>query len=31
MFIEKNWPDMKEADVADIIDEYNNRSRRFGG
>ncbi len=31
MFIDKMWPDMKKEDVAAIIEEYNKRSRRFGG
>jgi undecaprenyl diphosphate synthase len=31
MFIKKMWPDMTKDDVADIIKEYNKRSRRFGG
>ncbi|HSW80986.1 MAG TPA: polyprenyl diphosphate synthase [Candidatus Saccharimonas sp.] len=31
MFIDKLWPDLKTADVTDIIKEYNNRNRRFGG
>lgn len=31
MFIDKFWPDMTKQDVSDIIEEYNNRSRRFGG
>ncbi len=31
MFIDKMWPDMTKGDVADIIKEYNRRSRRFGG
>lgn len=31
MFLDKYWPDMTESDVADIINEYNSRSRRFGG
>ncbi|HSX17195.1 MAG TPA: polyprenyl diphosphate synthase [Patescibacteria group bacterium] len=30
MFIDKYWPDMTEADVTDIIKEYNRRKRRFG-
>jgi undecaprenyl diphosphate synthase len=29
-FLEKYWPDMTKQDVADIIKEYNRRSRRFG-
>jgi len=31
MFIDKYWPDMTANDVTEIIKEYNNRSRRFGG
>lgn len=30
MFIEKTWPDMTKEDVQAIVEEYNNRSRRFG-
>jgi undecaprenyl diphosphate synthase len=30
-FLDKLWPDMTKADVADILDEYARRSRRFGG
>lgn len=30
IFLEKLWPDMREADVAAIIEEYKNRSRRYG-
>ena len=30
MFIDKNWPDMTEQDIDDIIDEYSQRNRRFG-
>jgi undecaprenyl diphosphate synthase len=30
LFIEKYWPDMTKQDVADIIEEYNRRQRRFG-
>ncbi|PLS80680.1 di-trans,poly-cis-decaprenylcistransferase [Candidatus Saccharibacteria bacterium] len=30
MFLEKFWPDMTKQDVADIIEEYKRRSRRFG-
>lgn len=29
-FLEKYWPEMTKDDVADIIEEYNRRSRRFG-
>jgi undecaprenyl diphosphate synthase len=29
-FIEKLWPEMTSEDVADIINEYNRRMRRFG-
>lgn len=31
LFLEKYWPEMTKEDVTGIIDEYNNRSRRFGG
>ncbi len=31
MFIEKKWPDMTKKDVEEILEEYNSRSRRFGG
>ncbi|HEU4830735.1 MAG TPA: polyprenyl diphosphate synthase [Candidatus Saccharimonadales bacterium] len=31
LFIDKPWPDMTKEDVVDIIKEYNERSRRFGG
>jgi undecaprenyl diphosphate synthase len=30
MFIDKFWPEMTKDDVKDIIEEYNNRSRRIG-
>lgn len=30
LFFKKFWPDMTKQDVTDIIDEYNNRQRRFG-
>jgi len=30
LFIDKYWPDMKEADVDDILQEYKQRQRRFG-
>lgn len=30
MFVEKTWPDMTKEDVRAIVEEYNNRSRRFG-
>ena len=30
LFLKKYWPDMTKQDVADIIEEYNNRGRRFG-
>lgn len=30
IFLDKLWPDMREADVADIIEEYKKRSRRYG-
>jgi undecaprenyl diphosphate synthase len=31
LFLEKLWPDMTKDDVTAIIEEYNRRSRRFGG
>ncbi len=31
LFLDKLFPDMTKADVAAIIKEYTNRSRRFGG
>lgn len=31
LFIEKLWPEMTKDDVTSIIEEYTNRSRRFGG
>ena len=31
LFLKKYWPDFEEMDVAHIIDEYNERQRRFGG
>lgn len=31
LFLEKNFPDMTKDDVADILEEYNRRQRRFGG
>lgn len=30
IFVEKSWPDMTKEDVSAIIEEYTNRSRRFG-
>jgi len=30
MFIDKLWPDMKKEDIAEIIQRYSKRSRRFG-
>jgi undecaprenyl diphosphate synthase len=30
LFLTKYWPDMTKGDVADIIEEYSNRQRRFG-
>lgn len=30
IFIDKLWPEMTKQDVSAIIDEYNNRNRRFG-
>jgi undecaprenyl diphosphate synthase len=31
LFIEKYWPDMREADISGIIEEYSTRQRRHGG
>lgn len=31
MFLDKYWPEMTKDDVTAIIEEYNKRSRRFGG
>ncbi|HRC27863.1 MAG TPA: polyprenyl diphosphate synthase [Candidatus Saccharimonas sp.] len=31
MFLDKHWPDMTKQDVHAILEEYNNRARRFGG
>jgi undecaprenyl diphosphate synthase len=31
LFIKKYWPDMTKEDVTAIIEEYNRRSRRYGG
>ena len=31
MYIDKNWPDMTKQDVTDILNEYTDRNRRFGG
>ena len=31
IFLEKFWPDMRAEDVAAIIEEYNQRDRRYGG
>lgn len=31
MFIDKFWPEMTKQDVADILDKYSRRNRRFGG
>lgn len=31
LFLEKNWPDMTKEDVVDILEEYKQRGRRFGG
>jgi undecaprenyl diphosphate synthase len=30
MFIEKLWPDMKKADIIEIIEQFSKRVRRFG-
>lgn len=31
VFLDKFWPDIEENDVDDIIQEFNNRKRTFGG
>jgi len=31
LFLQKHWPDMTKTDVTAIIEEYDRRSRRFGG
>ncbi len=31
MFVEKSWPDMEAGDVHKVIEEFNNRSRRYRG
>lgn len=31
IFLNKFWPDMRPADVAGILEEYNRRNRRHGG
>jgi undecaprenyl diphosphate synthase len=31
MFVDKMWPDLTRHDVEEILEEYSNRSRRFGG
>lgn len=31
LFLDKFWPDMTKDDVTDILKEYSNRHRRFGG
>ncbi len=30
LFLDKFWPDMREGDVTGIIEEYNQRQRRYG-
>lgn len=30
LFLDKNWPDMEKVDVDGILEEYANRTRRFG-
>jgi len=30
IFLQKYWPDFEEIDVVSMINEYNNRERRFG-
>lgn len=31
LFLDKLWPDMRPSDVDAILEEYNRRTRRFGG
>lgn len=31
LFLDKLWPEMRHEDVNDIIEEYQRRTRRFGG
>ena len=31
IFVEKNWPDFKEKDLDDAIEEFAKRNRKFGG
>ncbi len=31
LFLDKFWPEMTKADVSAILEEYQSRSRRFGG
>jgi undecaprenyl diphosphate synthase len=31
IFLKKHWPELRSADIDTIINEYNNRHRRFGG
>ncbi len=31
LFLDKLWPEMTKADVTDILEEYKQRKRRFGG
>ncbi len=31
IFIDKYWPDFRESDLMEVIDIFNNRTRRFGG
>lgn len=31
IFLDKEWPDMRTGDVDEILKEYANRNRRFGG
>ena len=30
-FIKKHWPDFTEKDLDEAIEEYNRRTRKFGG
>ena len=30
-FVKKHWPDFDEKDLDEAIEEYNRRTRKFGG
>lgn len=30
-FVDKNWPDFNESDLDIAIEEYNKRTRKYGG